>query len=105
MKEQAKLRELFIVRVVTFLFVIFKCCFLLFLYVKPTTSNFDLRKVPLTIIPVTGRRLDYTIFSVDIGVTGVTKNNRLFAVTPTSTTRSTLLRAVFFPPIDIQLAL
>ena len=26
-------------------------------------------KVPLTLSPATGRRLDYTIFSVDIGVT------------------------------------
>ena len=51
---------------------------------------------------MTGRRLDYyTIFSVDIGVTDVTKNSRLFAVT--STTRSTLLKelvAVLSQPID-----
>ena len=40
---------------------------------------------------MTGRRLAYTIFSVDIGVTDVTKNSRLFAVT--STTCSTLLLA------------
>ena len=33
----------------------------------------------LTISPETGRRPDYTIFSVDIGVTDVTKNSRLFA--------------------------
>ena len=57
-------------------------------------------QVPLTVIPVTGRRRDYTIFSVDIGVTDVTRNSRLFAVT--STTCSTLLLAVclkllFFP--------
>ena len=43
---------------------------------------------------MTDRRLDYyTIFSVDIGVTDVTKNSRLFAVT--STTCSTLLLAVW----------
>ena len=41
---------------------------------------------------VTGRRLDYTIFSVDIDVTDVTKNSRLFDVA--STTWSTLLLAV-----------
>ena len=46
--------------------------------------------VRLTRSPVTGRRPDYTIFSVDIGVTEVTKNSRLFAVT--STTCSTLLK-------------
>ena len=34
---------------------------------KPTT--FDFFQVPLTLSPVTGRRLDYTIFSVDIGRT------------------------------------
>ena len=34
----------------------------------------------LTLSPVTGRRLDYTIFSVDLGVTAVTKNSCLFAV-------------------------
>ena len=50
-----------------------------------------------------GRRLDYAIFSVDIGVTYVTKNSRLFTVT--STTCSTLLLVVFFPPIDMQQAL
>ena len=54
-----------------------------------------------------GRRLDYSVFSVDTGVTDVTKNSRLFAVT--STTCSTLELAVclelFFPPIDIQRAL
>ena len=37
------------------------------------------------------RRLDYTVFSVDIGVTDVTKISRLFAVT--STTCPTLLLA------------
>ena len=58
---------------------------------------------------MTGRRPDYTIFSVDIGVTDVTKNSGLFAVT--STTCSTLLKelevvtAVFSPPIDIKQAL
>ena len=46
----------------------------------------------MTLIPVTGRRPNYTIFSVDIGVTDVTKNSRLFAVT--STTCSTLLKLV-----------
>ena len=45
-------------------------------------------QVPLTLSPVTGHRPDYTIFSVDIGVTDVTKNSRLFAVT--STTCSTI---------------
>ena len=55
---------------------------------------------------MTGRRPDYTIFSVDIGVTDVNKNSRLFAVT--SITCSTLLKelvAVFPPPIDIKQAL
>ena len=46
-------------------------------------------------------------FSVGIGVTDVTKNSRLFAVT--STTCSTLLKelvvAVFSPPINIKQAL
>ena len=46
-------------------------------------------QVPLTLSPVTGRRLDYTTFGTDIGVTDVTKNSRLLAVT--STTCSTLL--------------
>ena len=50
---------------------------------------------------MTGRRLDYyTSFRVDVGVTDVTKNSRLFTVI--STTCSTLLLAVFFPPIGIQ---
>ena len=35
---------------------------------KPTTINFDFFQVPLALSPVTGRRLDYTIFSVDISV-------------------------------------
>ena len=59
---------------------------------------------------MTGRRPDYTIFSVGIGVTEVTNNSRLFAVT--STTCSTLLKelvrslvAVFSPPVDIKHAL
>ena len=66
----------------------------------------DSFQVRLTLSPVTGRRPDYTIFSVDIVVTDVTKNSRLFAVT--LTTCSTLLKqlvAVFSPPIDIQQAL
>ena len=56
---------------------------------------------------MTGRRLDYTIFSMDTGVTDVTR--RLFTVT--SSTCSTLLLAVrvynklLFPPINIQQAL
>ena len=54
----------------------------------------------MTLSPVTGRRRDYTTISVDIGVTDVTKNSRLFTVT--STTCSMLLLAVFFPSIDIQ---
>ena len=63
-----------------------------------------LQYVRVTLIPVTGRRPDYTIFSVDIGVTDVTENSRrFFAVT--STTCSTLVTAVFAPPIDIQQAL
>ena len=42
----------------------------LFIRKKPTTINFDFStQVPLTLSPVTGRRLDYTIFSGDIGVT------------------------------------
>ena len=56
---------------------------------------------------MTGRRPHYTIFSVDIGVTDVTRNSRLFAVT--STTCSTLLKelavvtaAVLSLPIDIK---
>ena len=60
--------------------------------------------IRLTLSPVTGRRPDYyiytmasTIFSVDIGVTDVTKSSRLFAVT--STTCSTLLGPVLTPPI------
>ena len=44
----------------------------------------------MTPSPVTGRRPDNTIFSVDIGVTAVTRNSRLFAVT--STTCSTPLK-------------
>ena len=55
---------------------------------------------------MTGRCPDYTVFSVDIGVTDVTRNRRLFVVT--STTCSTLFKelvvvtAVFSPPIDIK---
>ena len=65
----------------------------------------DFSKLPLTLIPGTGRRLDYySIYSLDIGVTDVAKNSRIFAVT--STTCSTLLLAIclklFFQPIDIQ---
>ena len=48
-------------------------------------------QVLLTLSPMTGRRLDYTILSMDTGVTDVTKNSRLFAVT--SSTCSTLLPA------------
>ena len=63
----------------------------------------------MTLSPVTGHRPHYTVFSVDIGVTDVTKNRRLFAVP--STTCSTLYKqllcsfAVFSHPIDIQQAL
>ena len=71
--------------------------------IRKANNKFDIFQVPLTLSPVTGRRLDYITFSVDIGVTDVTKNSGLFTVT--STTCSTLLRAVFFPPIDIQQAL
>ena len=55
---------------------------------------------------MTGRGPDYTIFNVDIGVTDMTRNSHLFAVS--STTCSTLLKelvvvtAVFSPPIDIK---
>ena len=63
----------------------------------------------MTLSPVAGRRPNYTIFSVDIGVNGVTLNSCLFAVT--SATCSTLLKqllivtTVFAPPIDMQQAL
>ena len=36
---------------------------------KATTIDFVFFQVPLTLSPVTGRRVDYTIFRVDIGVT------------------------------------
>ena len=43
---------------------------MLLLLRKKPIINFDFFEVPLTLIsPVTGRRLDYTIFSADIGVT------------------------------------
>ena len=56
---------------------------------------------------MTGRRPDYTILSVGIGVTDVTKNSRLFAVTPAtcSTLLKSLVGAVFSPPIDMKQAL
>ena len=60
--------------------------------IKPTTINLEFFQVTLTLSPVTGRRLDYTISSLDIGVTDVTKNSRLSAVT--AITCSTLLLAV-----------
>ena len=41
--------------------------------------NYDIR---LTLSPVTGRRPDYTILSVDIGVTDVTKNVSLLSLQP-----------------------
>ena len=44
----------------------------LYSYLAPTATNVDFFQVPLTLSPATGRRLDYTIFSVDIGVTDVT---------------------------------
>ena len=47
----------------------------------------------MTLSPVTGRR--HTIFSVDIGVTDVTRNSRLFAVT--LTTCCTLTQSVSVP--------
>ena len=64
----------------------------------------------MTLSPVTGRRPDYTIFSVDIGVTDVTKNSRLFAVTSTTCSMPvkqlrTAVTAVFSSPIDIKQAL
>ena len=43
---------------------------------------------------MTGRRLDYAMFSVYIGVTDVTKNSRLFIVT--SSTCSTRLACCVF---------
>ena len=52
-------------------------------YINPTTVNLFFQ-LPLTLSPVTGRRLDYTTFRVDIGVTNVTKNSRLFTVTSTT---------------------
>ena len=70
------------------------------------TPEYDFFQLRLTLSPVTGRRPDDTIFSVDIGTTDVTENSPLFAVT--STTCSTLLKqvvAVFSPPIDIKQAL
>ena len=68
------------------------CCLL---FMKPTFHFFFFfSQLPLTLSRVTGRRLDYTIFSLDIGVTDATKYRRFFAVT--STTRSTLLLAVCF---------
>ena len=70
------------------------------LHVKKPTRTL-IFEIPLTISPVTGRRLDYTAFGVDISVTDVTKNSRLFS----ETRSSTLLLAVLFPPIDIQPAL
>ena len=57
---------------------------------------------------MTGRRPDYIIFNVDIGVTDVTKNSRLFAVTSTTSTTLLMIKelvAVFSPPIDIKQAL
>ena len=65
----------------------------------------------LTLSPVTGRRPDYIFFSVDIGVTDVTRNSRLLNFAVASTACSTLLKelivvtAVFSPPIDIKQAL
>ena len=41
-------------------------------------------QAPLTLSPLTGRRLDHISFRVDIGVIIVTKNNRLFTVTSTT---------------------
>ena len=82
----------------------FSPLFSLFLHEKIQQLIWIRFQVPLSLSPVTGGRLDDTIFSVDTGVTDVT--HRLFAVT--SSTCSTLLLAVrvlkklFFPPIDIQ---
>ena len=51
---------------------------------KPTIINFDFFQLPLTLCPVTGRRLDYTIFSVDIvtlcPVTGRRLDYTIFSV-------------------------
>ena len=50
-----------------FLFFLFDA---LLIRKKPTTINLIFStQVPLTLSPVTDRRLEYTIFSVDIGVT------------------------------------
>ena len=50
-------------------YLLFRLC--LRVYVKPTANNNELGffQVRVTLSPVTGRRPDYTIFSVDIGVT------------------------------------
>ena len=106
MKEQVKsVAESHCTSILCFCFSSFFFVVSSLLFVRKSQQQFVFIffQVPLALSPVTGRRLDYTIFSVDIGVTYVTKNSRLFAVT--STTRSTLLFAVFFPPIDIPQAL
>ena len=65
-------------------FLLFRLC----LYLKPANNELGLfPSIRLTLSPVTGRRPDYTIFSVDIAVTDVTKNSRLFAVTSTHVLR------------------
>ena len=94
----------FVLRPFSHFFRFFVSSFLLFrlcLYVKPAANNKlgFFPSIRLTLSPVTGRRPDYTIFSVDIGVTDVTKNSRLFAVA--STTCSTLLKCkVEFQPFN-----
>ena len=55
----------------------------------------------MTLSPITGRRPNYAIFCADIGVSDVTYNSRLFAVT--STTYSTQLLLCLL--IDIQQSL
>ena len=68
------------------------CFFVVYIYVKSQQLIWIFFQVPLTLSLVTGRRLDYTIISATIGLTAVTINSGLFAVT--STTCSTLLLAV-----------
>ena len=99
---------LYYFRVLIFSFL----CFLIFvvpsLLIRKASRQQLTRIFPskrLTLSPVTGRRPDYTIFSVNIRVTDVTKNSLLFAVS--SATCSTLLKEpvpVFSPPIDMKQA-
>ena len=60
------------------LFSPFLCCSL---FTKPTTINWDYFYGPLTLSPVTGRRLDYILLLWNVSMTDVTKNSCLIAVT------------------------